>query len=272
MLSAFTRSLFGWRRDPVVRAVRAAAESGAPVSVGGRRPLRILYYGGAVDYAGTWRGHERLLGALDRRRFDPHVFYWPGDANTRIDSLIALLGAERVIAFERSATRGHRRRGCRPRWSNFGALARALSFDIVHVARSGHYEWPFIERMAPLHVETNVFGERDRRGVLDRSIAPCEYVASLRGGADAIAYTPIPRPERDGETLRARLGIPAGAIVAGRIGRPANFTPIALDAFARLAEEIPGALVRDRGAVRQDARSCRGVPDSPRRVPAADRR
>src|SRR5437588_12295116 len=38
-------------------------------------------------------------------------------------------------------------------------------------------------------VETSVFGGRDTRGVLDRSIAPCEYVAGLRGGADAVVYT-----------------------------------------------------------------------------------
>jgi glycosyltransferase involved in cell wall biosynthesis len=114
-----------------------------------------------------------------------------------------------------------------------------MRFDVVHVARSGHYEWPLTERLAPLHVETNIFGDRDRRGVLDRSLAASEYVAALRGGADAVSYMPIPAPERDGDTLRARLGIPAGAIVAGRIGRPANFTPIALEAFARLAAEDP---------------------------------
>jgi len=222
-----------WPRRPAAGAAPAA------VSLGGDRPLRILYYGGAVDFAGTWRGHERILEALDRSRFDPYVFYWPRDRNTRLDRVRGLVGDDHVVPFARAARKGGRWRGYRPRSSDFGRLARAFRFDIVHVARSGYYEWPLIERLAPLHVETNVFGARDTRGVLDRSIAPCEYVAGLRAGADAVVYTPIPPPALTGETLRGRLGIPEQAVVCGRIGRPANFHPIGLASFARLVAEFP---------------------------------
>ena len=209
------------------------------MSLGGDRPLRILYYGGATDYAGTWRGHERIIEALDRARFEPWVFYWPADRNTRLDRVTALVGADRMVPFRRSRTRGLGRRGYRPRFSNFARLARALEFDIVHVARSGSYEWPFLERLAPLHVETSVFGFRDTRGVLDRCIAPCQYLADRRGGADAVVYTPIPPPALQGPDLRERLGFRRDAIVCGRIGRPANFHPIGLAAFARLVAELP---------------------------------
>ena len=209
------------------------------MSLGGNRPLRILYYGTTVDYAGTWRGHERIIEVLDRARFEPFVFYWPGDRNTRLDRVAALVGADHLVPFRRSASRGGRRRGYRPRFSDFARRARALDLDIVHVARSGFYEWPLLERMAPLHVETNVFGGRDARGVLDRCIAPCEYVAGVRGGADAVVYTPIPPPALAGENLRERLGIRRDAVVCGRIGRPANFHPIGLATFARLVAEFP---------------------------------
>jgi glycosyltransferase involved in cell wall biosynthesis len=210
-----------------------------PVSLGGERPLRILYYGTTVDYAGTWRGHERIIEALDRTRFEPWVFYWPGARNTRLDRVAALVGGDHMVPFARSAARGIRRRGYRPRFSNFGRLARALDFDILHVARSGFYEWPLVERLAPLHVETSVFGGRDTRGVLDRCIAPCAYLAGVRGGADAVVYTPIPAPALHGDSLREQLGIRREAIVCGRIGRPANFHPIGLAAFARLVAEFP---------------------------------
>jgi len=223
-----------WRRPHAARVPLAP-----PVSLGGDRPLRILYYGTTVDYAGTWRGHERIIEALDRQRFEPFVFYWPGDRNTRLDRVAALVGADHLVPFRRSVKRGSRRRGFRPRFSDFAGRARALAFDIVHVARSGYYEWPLLERLAPLHVETSVFGGRDERGVLDRCIAPCEYLAGVRGGADAVVYTPIPTPALQGDNLRERLGIRSDAIVCGRIGRPANFHPIGLATFARLVEEFP---------------------------------
>src|SRR5207237_10166679 len=147
-----------WQRWPAAHVPLAP-----PVSLGGDRPLRILYYGAGLDYAGTWRGHERILEALDRTRFEPYVFYWPDDRNTRLERVRALVGDDHLVAFTRAARKSGPWRGYRPRFTNFGRLARALRFDIVHVARSGYYEWPLIERLAPLPVETSSLGGRATR-------------------------------------------------------------------------------------------------------------
>lgn len=106
-----------------------------------------------------------------------------------------------------------------------------MNFDIIHFARGGYYEWPFIERIATLQIETNIFGFRDSSEYLDISVTICNKVNEIRGTSDYIIYNPIPLPLESNENLRSELNIPDNYHVFGRIGRKANFDPIAIESI-----------------------------------------
>jgi hypothetical protein len=199
--------------------------------------IRVGFQLGEWTYAGTARSHFRILEALDRSRFEPLALVWRQGQNDLLPALQAALG-DHVIFYDRSAHRLGPEDAYRPESTNFCEVVAGLNLDILHGARGGYSEWPLSTgRHAPLQIETNIFGERDASPTLDRSIAICRYIEARRGGADAMIYNPIPPAEPDGPNLRAELGIPEDAIVCGRIGRPAGFTPIAIEAFARVVRE-----------------------------------
>lgn len=199
--------------------------------------IKVLFYVHEWTYGGTARSHYRIIEALDRTCFEPYVLYWPAGQNDLLPGLQNMLGPN-LLPFDRSLEKTGPEEGYRPLQTNFAQMVKLIQPDIIHFARSGYYEWPFVERLAPLQIESNVFGERDTSGYLDKSIAICHYIAERRGGADAVIYNPIP-PAKPGMNLRDALGIPKDAIVCGRIGRPANFHPIALDAFSRVVGDFP---------------------------------
>lgn len=204
------------------------------------RRIRVGFQLGEWTYAGTARSHFRILEALDRDRFEPFALVWKQGQNDLLPALEKTLG-DHVIFYDRSPERLRPDEAYRPAWTNFEEVVKGLNLDILHGARGGYYEWPLSTgRHAPLQIETNIFGERDASETLDRSIAICNYIAERRGGADAVVYNPIPPAELEGPNLRAELGIPADAIVCGRIGRPAGFTPIAIEAFSMAVRYNPG--------------------------------
>jgi glycosyltransferase involved in cell wall biosynthesis len=201
--------------------------------------IRVGFQLGEWTYAGTARSHFRILEALDRDRFEPFALVWRDGQNDLLPALQRVLG-DHVIFYERSqARRGHEDYH-RPESTNFEDVVAGLNLDILHGARGGYPEWPLSTgRHARLQVETNIFGDLDPSPTLDRTISICHYIARRRGRTDAVIYNPIPPAELEGPNLRAELGIPEDAIVCGRIGRPANFDPIAIEAFVRVQEEIP---------------------------------
>ncbi|MBN1848826.1 MAG: glycosyltransferase [Deltaproteobacteria bacterium] len=197
--------------------------------------LKILFYSHIINYAGTWRSHERIIEGLDRDLFEPYVFYWEQcREHNRLEAVAGLIGRQHLIPFYRSAEKTGAERGWRPIQTDFSRIVMQHQFDIIHFARSGYFEWPFVERLAPVQIETNIFGYKDTSLFLDRSIAICHYIARARGDTDVVIYNPIPEANMNGANLRKELAIPNGAVVMGRIGRPANFTPIALEAFSHL--------------------------------------
>ena len=199
--------------------------------------IKIGFYSHNIDYAGTWRAHENLLRAMDPERFDVYVLYCPTEPHNRLAAVVQALGPEKLIPFERTHERYGAAEGYRPLRDNFHEVAVAQKFDIIHVSRSGFYEWPFVSRMAPLQIETNMFGSRDDSKFLDRSVAPTHWV-SARRMSDAVVHLPISEPVRLGPDLRNMLRIPQDAIVCGRCGRPDNFTPIALNAFFQVSTNV----------------------------------
>ena len=196
------------------------------------KKIKILFYSHLIDYAGTWRSHERIIEKLDQDLFDPYVFYWKDcDQNNRLENVEKLIGTKRLIPFNRSKEKTCPKQGWSPIWTDFSEKAKKYNFDIIHFARSGYYEWPFSERIAPLQIESNIFGYDDKSGFLDKSIGICNYIANIRGSTDAVIYNPIPDAEFEGGDLRKDFSIPEKAVVFGRIGRPANFVSLALEAF-----------------------------------------
>lgn len=200
---------------------------------------RILFFTHEIDYAGTWRSHERIIEKLDRTRFEPFVAYWDKcPNNNRLDIVAKLVGDDHIISYSRTADTKPRGESYEPVKTNFARVIEPYNFDIIHYARSGYPEWPFIKRLAPVQIETNIFGYRDDTPYLDGSIAIANCVAEMRGGADVVIPNPIPAA-MPGPNLRDQLNIPSTAIVCGRIGRPANFTPIAFEAYLEISNKHP---------------------------------
>ncbi len=190
------------------------------------KKIKILFYSHTIDFAGTWRSHERILLNLDKNIFDPYVFFNPNKDNNRLQFIIDNLGENKVIPFHASIEKLGPELGYPYKESNFIDLARSMNFDIIHFARSGYYEWPFIERISPIQIETNIFGGRDTSPNLDYSVAICNRISQIRGDSDDIIYNPIPLPLENFENLKQELNIPENYFVFGRIGRKAHFYPI----------------------------------------------
>lgn len=203
--------------------------------------IKICFYAHEIDYAGTWRSHEKIIECLDRNIFDPYIMYWEDSIyNNRLEIIKNKFGKNILIPFSRSQEKDGKETGYSPKKTNFKEVALDNKFDIIHFARSGYYEWPFVDRLSKLQVETNIFGARDDSQFLDKSIAISSVVHRLRTKSDVIIPNPIDLPENIEKdfSIRQKFGIKNEDIVLGRIGRPDNFDPIALMSFADLQKKI----------------------------------
>ncbi len=196
--------------------------------------IKILFYSHSIDFAGTWRSHERILLNLDKSKFDVYVFYNPNQKNDRLEFLQKRLTKERIIPFSASINKYGPRLGYAYKQNDFAELALKMNFDIIHFARGGYFEWPFTSRMAPIQLETNIFGGKDKSNFIDYSVTICDRITQIRGKSDNMIYNPIPLPHHEKEDLRAFLGIPDDYHVFGRIGRKANYHPISLLSLKKL--------------------------------------
>ena len=197
---------------------------------------KIAFYSHSIDYAGTWRSHERILLNLNQDIFQPYVLYNQSIENNRLDFIIEKLGCEFVIPFLASTEKTGPDMGYTFINTNFEEKLLEINPDIIHFARSGYYEWPFTKRLSPIQIETNIFGFKDNSSYLDCSISICETIDKLRGGSDSVIYNPIPKPIGLKENLRNLLNIDENTLVLGRIGRPSNFTPISIEASKMLKD------------------------------------
>jgi hypothetical protein len=200
------------------------------------KKIKILFYSHTIDFAGTWRSHERTLLNLNKELFDVYVFYNPNVKNDRLDYLKTQMDNDKIIPFEASIDKFGSEQGYPYKETNFSVLAKSFNFDIVHFARSGYFEWPFIERIAPIQIESNVFGGKDNSTFLDCSVTISNRMTQLRGGSDYMVYYPIPLPYGSKDNLRESLNIPNGYHIFGRTGRGANFSPISLTSLKRFKD------------------------------------
>ena len=196
--------------------------------------IKIVFYSHTIDFAGTWRSHERVLLNLDKNIFQPYVLYRPYADNNRIEYVKQKLGEEFVIPFEASREKTGPNQGYSFIQSNFKEKINKIKPHIIHFARSGYYEWPFVERLCPVQMETNIFGFKDNSKYLDYSVTISDRTTSLRGGSNIRIYNPIPLPINSEENLKKELGIEEDYVIFGRIGRKDNFHPIALNCLNKL--------------------------------------
>lgn len=196
------------------------------------------YYCHNWDYRGTSSCLERVIQKLSTR-FEPFILYWPKAENTRLGNLAEMVGRDHLIPFERSDKKSDAESGYTPLSNNFYEVAQNLNLDILHVARSGYFEFPFNARHAKLQIETNVFGHKDRSEFCDRSLFISNYVKNLNNMEGEVVYIPIPKPTISTGNLREKFNIPQDAVVLGRLGAPSNFSPIAVNAFKRVLAFYP---------------------------------
>lgn len=198
------------------------------------KKIKILFYSHTIDFAGTWRSHERILLNLNRDLFDPYVFYNPNQNNNRLEFLKLKLNNSKIIPFYANKIKTGPQEGYSYTETNFSTLAKEIKFDIIHFARSGYYEWPFIERISPIQIETNIFGFKDNSEYLDCSVAICDTIKKINNHSDYVIYNPIPTPLPDDKTLREEYGIKNDEFVFGRIGRKSNFHNISIESLKLL--------------------------------------
>jgi glycosyltransferase involved in cell wall biosynthesis len=197
--------------------------------------IKIVFYSHTIDFAGTWRSHERILLNIDKEKFQPYVLYRSWADNNRLDILCDKIGKEYVIEFDASVEKLGANMGYPFMESNFVEKIKEISPDIIHFARSGYYEWPFVERICPIQMETNIFGSRDNSDFLDYSVTISNKVNQLRGGSDIMIYNPIPS-SIEIDDLKKDLNIKDDYLVFGRIGRKDNYHPIALNALTKFKQ------------------------------------
>lgn len=200
------------------------------------KKIKILFYSHTIDYAGTWRSHERILLNLDKNIFDVYVFFNPNKDNNRLSYLKTKLNENKIIPFYASVEKNGGDLGYSYKENNFVEVCNKYNFDIIHFARGGWYEWPFTQRICPIQIETNIFGSRDNSDYLDCSVAICDVISKVRGGSDYTVYNPIPLPYDDKNNLLKEFKIPKEYFVFGRIGRPDNFDPISLDVLYKFKQ------------------------------------
>jgi len=204
--------------------------------------MKIAFYSHNIDFAGTWRTHERKAEYIQNQDdFDVYVFYSPNVENNRLEESKKILTNCKFVPFERTLEKFDASSGYNPISCNIRQIVNDLKIDIFHFTRSGYFEWPFNVRMCPIQIETNIFGYKDNSSFLDGSIFITKRFDIAESNVKKLIHCPIPEPgtKFDSiESLRSDLHIDQECLVLGRSGRPANFDPIALNAFALFKKEF----------------------------------
>lgn len=201
------------------------------------KKIKILFYSHTIDFGGTWRSHERILLNINKDIFDPYVMYNPDKDNNRLHKLKEVLNEDKIIPFYASKNKLGAGEGYRYKETDFNDICKKYNFDIIHFARSGYYEWPFIGRISPVQIETNIFGGKDKSKFLDYSVSICNTINNLRNKSDIVIYNPIPDKINNEDDLKSELNIPNDYAVFGRIGRKDNFHGISLDSLSLLKKD-----------------------------------
>jgi glycosyltransferase involved in cell wall biosynthesis len=210
-----------------------------------------------VGYAGTDRVAQLFTKYLKQRgNYDPYIVYRLGNHdNSRLDIMKDILGEDRVVGYLWEPGRSGKTPPYIPESSNLKEVLAAIQPDIVHMHRSGYAEWPGMKSICPgaKFVETNIFGYNDATNPrqFDYNIYISNFIknsALNAGNQDGpVLYNPTEQPVLEmteenrrecRERLLRRFGMPDDAVLMGRVGRPDNFDPIALNAFKKIQGRV----------------------------------
>lgn len=201
--------------------------------------IKVLFYSHTIDYAGTWRAHEKTLLNLNKDIFQPYVIYNKNVNNNRLDYLFDNLNSQFIYSFDTDGIKTGSELGYSFINSNFDEKVKEISPDIIHFARSGYFEWPFTKRLSPIQIETNIFGFKDNSEFLDYSLPISNTINKTRGygikNTEVIHY-PLSIPLENDDNLKKEFNISEDTFVLGRIGRPDNFHSIAIDTCKSLKD------------------------------------
>ncbi len=207
---------------------------------------RVLFYHvNSLGFGGTEKYLQILAKHLDKEKYEAYYMHPAikgGDAQS-VERL-AYLSAGNIISipFEHDRVRPtppYFVEGMNP---DIKKLVRAMNVDLVVVPDSGHANYPFsIIGRTPI-ILLNIFGQPNVQSNIRYHLSISKEVASKLGPIvpdDKIRVLPVPSegplvgsPEA-GRLLRAKLGIPDGAMLFGRIGRADDsiYDPIGIEAF-----------------------------------------
>lgn len=244
LLPASKRWLGYWR---LMRARKNGICDYRPTSRHGK--IRVLFYDKqGLGYAGTQKSLQILAKFLDKEKFEvfflyssrlatQRLAYFEGEHVELID--FDFMGIEKKIPYTISGMRPH-----------IFEVLKERSIDVLVAAGSGYPEFPIAQISAVPIVYINVFGSINPQRNIVRYLCISPYLQrlvapALPGRSVETFYIPSEHPPKEsqgwGQELRARLGVPAEAIVFGRIGRPDDgiFDPIGLLAFEQVVKKYP---------------------------------
>lgn len=220
--------------------------------------IRVVHHTKYLGYSGTDRTAQLFCKYLARSdRFEPFLVYRNvPDTYPRLDVVKEWLVEDHVIPYTWIPGKKGQQSPYLPEEDNLYDVLKQIDPHIVHLHRSGYAEHPGFRYMAPKAkwVETNIFGYNDTtpERQMDLNIYISEYIRDMavKNGnkTGPIIYNPIEQPVLDvtadnrlacREELLTKFKIPHNAILVGRLGRPDNFDPISLRAFAEAEKEVP---------------------------------
>jgi len=212
-------------------------------------PIKVVHHSKTIGYSGTDRTAQLMCKYLAKDpRFEPFLVYRTDGDNSRLEIMRSILGDSHVIPYEWVPGKKGRQAPYLPEHDNLYEVIEKINPDIMHVHRSGYQEWP-LRYVAPkaTWVETNIFGFGDKSNDIDQHIYISDFIrnTAIKCGNPhgPTLYNPIESPVPHSElppvSLKEELGFWHGTILLGRIGRPDNFDPISLKAFAKLERENP---------------------------------
>lgn len=210
--------------------------------------IRVVHHSKTVGYAGTDKTAQVFCAELNKLPGFEAFLVYRADDTSRLAEAQEMIGHDRVVLYHHV----HQKNPPAPYLPESDNLRQVLEFikpDIFHVHRSGYQEWPGMRHLAPSakFVETNIFGYHDASGVIDWRMYISDFIADRAGRHEpySVLYNPTLPPFFEREEARpewfARLGLTGqnDAVLLGRVGRPDNFTPIALRALSVVQRTHP---------------------------------
>lgn len=212
--------------------------------------MRIVHHSKTLGYAGTDRTAQLFVKYLNRiPGVEAFLAYRKDDDISRLEECKQTIGEQFLVPYEHQHDRGAYS-PYYPARDNLTEVLASLKPDIFHIHRSGYPEWPGMKTLCPRAklVETNIFGGVDPSPDIDKHIYISQFIAvraKMLGNSDGpILMNPTEPPVYIDRVaahiiLARNLGLTEKAIFMGRVGRPDNFDPIALKAFARIKDDYP---------------------------------